>query len=719
MIKPANTPFDEPENSELPSFLEEAAVDFDPADFADEEIGFYEPQLLAEREEAKRVECMQKLRHDVEEFFVPGGLLKKHAVFNSARPYEFRPQQMQMGTAIVEAVDRGENLAVEAPTGVGKSFAYLVPLIYRSQFAKYPALVTTETINLQEQIIGKDIPFLKEVTGIQFKAVLAKGRNNYLCLRRYELVQQGEREALLPVPSLAAELEKIETNLHATNGERSSFKFRISPELWGMIHSESGNCLGPKCPFYKKCFYFGARKEWAEADIIVANHALFFTDLRIKMEDNSESALLPEYGMVVIDEAHTLEDNAADHLGMSVSKLGVIAVLNRLYNPDNGKGLLVRNGKTAMECRKLCAEARDVVYTFFKQFEIYCDERHETALRIRQRGIFENTLGSSLEKLRAVLDILFEELEEDASLQTEIGSYIDRIDGVLNGISEFLLLGNERSVYYIECDNRNTSLNGSPLNIPELLRRELFDASFPVIITSATLTINNLFDFFAKRTGFCNGRTMLLDSPFDPLRVEFLIPADMPENPGDEHFRMMLLYIKNLIRRTQGKAFVLFTSYSLLKQTAEALQDFFDEENITLLVQGGDRSRSMLLEEFKNDINSVLFGTDSFWTGVDVPGEALSNVIITKLPFAVPTHPLIASRCEEITKNGGNSFKDYSIPDAVLRFRQGIGRLIRSKTDKGIISVLDKRIISKYYGRNFLNSIPYKHKIIRGADECF
>jgi ATP-dependent DNA helicase DinG len=212
---------------------------------------------------------------------------------------------------------------------------------------------------------------------------------------------------------------------------------------------------------------------------------------------------------------------------------------------------------------------------------------------------------------------------------------------------------------------------------------------------------------------------MLLDSPFDPLRVEFLIPADMPENPGDEHFRMMLLYIKNLIRRTQGKAFVLFTSYSLLKQTAEALQDFFDEENITLLVQGGDRGRSMLLEEFKNDINSVLFGTDSFWTGVDVPGEALSNVIITKLPFAVPTHPLIASRCEEITKNGGNSFKDYSIPDAVLRFRQGIGRLIRSKTDKGIISVLDKRIISKYYGRNFLNSIPYKHKIIRGADECF
>lgn len=719
MIKPINTPFEEDEKNDLPPFLEEAAIDFDPADFADEEMEFYEPQAFAERDEAKRIECMQKLRQDVEEFFLPGGVLKKFASFNSERPYEFRPQQMRMGTAIVEAIDRGENLAVEAPTGVGKSFSYLVPLIYRSQFAKYPALVTTETINLQEQLIRKDIPFLKEATGIEFKAVLAKGRNNYLCLRRLELTGQGEREALLPVPSLSAELEKIESSLYDTNGERSSFKFRISPELWVMIHSESGNCLGPKCPFYKKCFYFNARREWADADIIVANHALFFTDLRIKMEDNTESALLPEYGMVVIDEAHTLEDNAAEHLGMSVSKLGVIAMLNRLYNPDNGKGLLVRSGKTAMECRKICAETRDVVYTFFKQFENYCNEQHETALRIRSKGLFENTLGVKLESLRELLDILFEEVEQDASLQTEIGSYIDRIDGVMNGISEFLLLGNEKSVYFIECDNRNTFLNGSPLNIPELLRREIFDASFPVVITSATLTINNLFDFFCRRTGYCNGMTIQLDSPFDPSKVEFFVPADMPENTVDEYFKMLIFYIQSFIRKTEGKAFVLFTSYALLKQTAEAMQDFFEEQNITLLVQGSDKTRSMLLEDFKSDINSVLFGTDSFWTGVDVPGEALSNVIITKLPFAVPTHPLIASRCEEITRNGGNSFKDYSIPDAVLRFRQGIGRLIRSKTDSGIIAVLDKRIISKYYGRNFLNSIPYKHKIIRGKDECF
>lgn len=718
MIKPADKPFDDIESTDIPEFISEAEIDFDPADFADEE-NFCEPQAFAAADEAKRVECMLQLRRETEEFFVPGGILKQHAMQDSNRPYEFRPQQMRMGTAIVEAIDCGLNLAVEAPTGVGKSFAYLVPLIYRSKFAKYPALITTETINLQEQLIHKDIPFLKKVTGIEFKAVLAKGRNNYLCLRRFELVNQGEREALLPVPSLTSELEKIDSYLHSAKGERSNFKFRISPELWSMIHSESGSCPGPKCPFYRKCFYFNARKEWENADIVVANHALFFTDLRIKMEDNSESALLPEFGMVVIDEAHSLEDNAADHLGMSVSKLGVIAMLNRLYNPDNGKGLLVRNGKTAMNCRKVCAETRDTVFTFFKQFENYCEEYHETAIRIRQRGLFENTLGTALEELREQLDILFEEVSEDASIQTEIGSYIDRIDAIINGISEFLLLGNERSVYYIECENRNTILNGSPLNIPELLRRELFDTSFPVIITSATLTINNLFDFFIKRTGFCNGRTMQLDSPFDPSKVEFMIPADMPENPGEEHFKMMISYIKKLIRKTDGKAFVLFTSYALLKQTAEALRDFFEEENITLLIQGSDRTRSMLLEDFKNDINSVLFGTDSFWTGVDVPGEALSNVIITKLPFAVPTHPLIASRCEEIQRNGGNSFKDYSIPDAVLRFRQGIGRLIRSKTDKGTIAVLDKRIISKYYGRNFLNSIPYKHKIIRGTDECF
>ena len=441
MIKPINTPFETEDSTDIPEFLSEAEIDFDPSDFSEEEA-FYQGQTAAEHEVAKQAECLDNLRREVDEFFVPGGLLKQHAIQDARRPYEFRPQQMRMGSAIVEALANGENLAVEAPTGVGKSFAYLVPLIYRSKFAKYPALVTTETINLQEQLIHKDIPFLKNITGVEFKAVLAKGRSNYLCLRRYSLVMQGEKEALLPVPSLAFELEKIESKMNSTNGERSDFNFRISSDLWGMIHSESGSCLGPKCPFYKKCFYFGARREWETADIIVANHALFFTDLRIKMQDMSDTALLPQYGMAVIDEAHTLESNAADHLGLSVSKLGVISLLNRLYNPDNGKGLLVRNGKKAMECRQLCAKARDVSYTFFKQFEDYCEERHETALRIRQTGLFDNSLGAVMMELRERLDELFDELEEDASVQTEIGSYIDRVAGVIDAISEFLLLGN-------------------------------------------------------------------------------------------------------------------------------------------------------------------------------------------------------------------------------------------------------------------------------------
>ena len=711
MIKPVNKPFDTEESDRIPEFLTEAEIDFDPSDFADEE-SFYNPQAFAENKAAGQEACMAELRREVEDFFVPGGVLKQHAIQDSNRPYEFRPQQMRMGSAIVEAISRGENLAVEAPTGVGKSFAYLVPLIYRSKFAKCAALVSTETINLQEQLIHKDIPFLKKVTGIDFKAVLAKGRNNYLCLRRYELVMRGEKEALLPVPSLTFELEKIESKINSTTGERSEFNFRISSDLWNMIHSESGSCLGPKCPFYKKCFYFGARREWETADIIVANHALFFTDLRIKMQDSRDIALLPQYGMAVVDEAHSLEESAAEYLGLSVSKFGVVSLLNRLYNPDNGKGLLVRNGQTAMECRQLCAKARDVAYTFFKQFEDYCEERHESALRVRQLGLFSDTLGVVLGELREKLDEFHGEIAEDVSLQTEIGSYIERIAGVIDSVSEFLLLGNEKSVYYIECDNRNTTLSGAPLNIPEILKRNLFDTSFPVILSSATLTVNNQFDFFLKRTGFENGRTMVLDSPFSPERVDMYIPDDMPEVQGEEHFKKLVHYIKHFVKMTHGKAFVLFTSYSLLQKTAEAMRSFFEKENINLLVQGGDLTRSMLLEEFKNDIDSVLFGTDSFWTGVDVPGEALSNVIITKLPFAVPSHPLIASRCEEIEKQGGNSFRDYSIPDAVLRFRQGIGRLIRSKSDKGIIVILDKRVVSKFYGRNFLNSIPYKRKMM-------
>lgn len=713
MIKPVNKPFDleDPaEKTDIPEFLSEAEIDFDPADFTEEEEAFYDPQAFAERDAAKREECMQQLRREVDEFFVPGGVLKKFAAQVGERPYEFRPQQMMMGSAIVDALANGANLAVEAPTGVGKSFAYLVPLIYRSQFAEYPALISTETINLQEQLIHKDIPFLQKVTGVPFKAVLAKGRANYLCLRRYDLVQRGEKEALLPVPSLAFEIEKIDAALPGSNGERSSFKFRISSDLWGMIHSESGSCIGVKCPFYKRCFYYGARKEWESADIIVANHALFFTDLRLKMEGESEGALLPEYGVAVIDEAHTLESNAADHLGLTVSKLGVLSMLNRLYNPDNGKGLLVKNGKKAMECRQCCAKLRDVVYEFFKQFESYCEDHHETALRVRQNELFNNSLGAGLEEFHVLLDELAEESGDDASFQTEIYAYSDRVAATVDGISEFLLMANEKSVYYIECDGRNTTLQGSPLNIPELLKRELFDASFPVILSSATLSINSRFDFFCSRTGFANGKTVILDSPFDPSRVELFVPDDMPEVQGQEYFQKLVYYIEYYVRKTHGKAFVLFTSYSLLQQTAEAMRDFFEQENINLLVQGGDMTRSMLLEEFKNDIDSVLFGTDSFWTGVDVPGEALSNVIITKLPFAVPSHPLIAARFEEIEKKGGNSFRDYSIPDAVLRFRQGIGRLIRSKSDSGMIAILDKRVISKFYGRNFLNSIPYKLK---------
>jgi ATP-dependent DNA helicase DinG len=606
-----------------------------------------------------------------------------------------------------EALSDNRNLCVEAPTGIGKSFAYLVPIILYALKKGTPALITTETINLQEQLIEKDIPILQKLMGKEFKTALAKGRSNYLCIRRLQLTSGDRQSEFLPSVSNINEIDKLQRwSVSSDDGSLSSIDFKISQQTWSYVCSEGGNCGGPKCSHYKSCFYWNARKEWEKANIVVANHALFFTDLKIKQEEDQEHTLLPQYCAVIVDEAHTMEDNAAQYMGLNISNSSVQYFLNRLFNEKTGKGLLMKAGEEAMELRKAVAKIQENSFKFFNMFDQLLDEKNENIYRVRKPNLIPDILSEQLGRLRRML-FGYMKLQDDKDLKTELESQMDKCDAYGLGIYNFLNMTLDEHVYWVENENGKTSLYAAPLNVSDLLREILFQKNFPCILTSATLSVDRSLDYYKKRVGYTSGGELILDSPFNlKKQAKIYIPRNMPEPNSENYTEAVISEIKRFISFTKGKAFVLFTSYHLLRTCAEKLESFFNLNNITLLVQGEDMTRTAMLHKFRNDTNSVIFGATSFWTGVDVPGKALSNVIITKLPFAVPSHPLIQARSEKIEETGQNSFMAYSLPEAILKFRQGTGRLIRSKNDTGIVAVLDKRIISKRYGRRFLDSIP-------------
>ena len=648
----------------------------------------------------------QDFRQKVNAFFSENGVLKTAAEFGG-RPYEYRLQQHEMANAVAQALSSMENLAIEAPTGVGKSFAYLVPAILYSKLTGKPSVITTETISLQEQLVEKDLPLLQKLLNIDFKYALAKGRRNYLCLRRLSLAAGEHQSEYLAHPSLTGDIDRIHEWSESTlDGNRDNADFYINNDSWNYVCCEAGNCSFPKCRYRRECFYRKARDSWAKADVIVANHALFFTDLKMQIEyDDAESGMLPVYGSVIIDEAHTLEDNAAQHLGLYLTYGGFKAFLNRLYNPDSARGLLMRKGSNALELRCRVAELKGIGKEFFAQFENFLLQSDDNIRAVARPGLFRNNLQQPLSDFRSELgDYALE--QADADFRSELESLVEQCDKYIDSLDAFINMTLGDAVYWVEEDSRQLILQAAPLNVAEILAKDLFGRSFPVICTSATLTVDNRFNYFRSRTGYCAGNVRQLASPFDPGKVKFYVAPGMPDPIDREYESALFKAIERYLTISDGKAFVLFTSYSLMRKAAEALEGFLFHRDIKLLMQGGDMSRNMLLKEFKKDIRSVLFGTDSFWTGVDVPGESLSNVIITKLPFSVPSHPLMFARSERIKEQGGNAFFDYSLPEAVLKFRQGTGRLIRSNTDSGMIVVLDSRIVTKRYGRSFINSIP-------------
>ena len=655
----------------------------------------------------------------------PSTILAPDGLISTKLPgYEHRPQQLRMAELVHRAFADKKHLIVEAGTGVGKSFAYLVPAIQMvTGQSDKRIVISTHTIALQEQLIEKDVPFLKKVFPSDFKAVLVKGRSNYLCLRRLAYASSWQ-DRLFGSESELKNLWRIEDWAAKTNdGSTRTIRFRVLPRVWQRVCSDRNSCRGRNCELFNKCFYQASRRQMRAADILVVNHALFFADLVLR---EKQANVLPDYDAVVLDEAHRVEEVVGNHLGCHISPGQVEYLLNILYNPQTQKGFLA-SSDDARSARQAAVTARSANQRFFAALLDWQRTYGRSNGRLTEPIPLEDSLSPALSQLATSLRELSLKSEQD---QLELAGFAGQAQELTEQLQTLMAQKTESAVYWIELPPTAHSRPGSqkcrlacaPINVSDDLQRLLWGRTDSVVLTSATLSTgaseasddsqpqdssSDNFEFLRSRLGLAQAVRARLGSPFDFARQVTVHVESGTGRPNDPEFLARCCQaIKKYILMSRGRAFVLFTSWQMLTGAAQELAEFFDQQGITLLIQKQGTSRTRLLNTFRKDTDSVLFGTMSFWQGVDVKGPALSNVIITKLPFAVPDEPLTQARLEQIRLQGGNPFFDYQLPEAILRFKQGFGRLIRSRDDHGIVAVLDSRLVTQRYGSRFLKALP-------------
>ncbi len=640
---------------------------------------------------------------EVEKIFSPEGLLA------TASNYEYRAEQQQMAREVAHTLENGGHLVVEAGTGVGKSLAYLIPAALFAVRNKRKAVISTHTIALQEQLIYKDIPLIQKMLPVEFEAALLKGRNNFLCGTRLDRALTQATDLFTTEQKM--ELERIhEWSLTTRDGSLSDFVEQPDYSVWEEIRSEDHVCTQKICAKNPRCFYQALRRRVIGADIVILNHALLFNLLGgVDEQEGRSSGLLFPNDFVIFDEAHTVEDVASKHIGMEISQMGLRRSMQRLYNPRTKKGIFqaMKNGPAC----SVVAELMPKSDSFFEEVAEKCLFKRGREFRVREAGIADaSVLSDGLARLTEFIKIQAGK-EEDEVRKNELQDAATRLRDARLGIEDFLRLEQEDHVYWVEQAGRKEqfcNLRAAPIDLAETLRRMLFRDNNCTVMTSATLSVGSEnLNYFRKRVGAVDARAMQIGSPFDyKKQMQLHLVKKMPEPRDPGYDAALEKWIAHFADQSKARAFVLFTSYQTMRTAAQALEAHFAERGWQLLVQGSGMPALRMVQEFRENPHSVLFGVDSFWSGVDVPGDALSNVIITRLPFVAPDHPLTEARLDAITAEGGRAFEQYSLPEAILKLRQGVGRLIRTKSDSGMIVILDSRILTKPYGRAFLRALP-------------
>lgn len=669
----------------------------------------------------------------IEECFAPGGILE-----NNLHGYESRPGQFKMANAVAHALQTSGHIVAEAGTGTGKSYAYLIPSLWWAKKTGKKVVVATHTIPLQEQLYKKDLPILTQVLPFSFKGALLKGKGNYLCLKKWlgiqsysEELRTEEKLALLSVMVWLRETERGDWQEVAQIPSLS--------RIWGELNAENESCRPGKCSEASQCFMLRARKTSEEADVVIINHSLLFSD--IKTGNN----VLPEYHELVIDEAHHLNQSALEQLGNEISMEQLIRSLDLLHRPTGGSlctNIKARPGYWRQlmpvevwdrflgfldEIPELCHEIFEQAEEVFASFKQILGKDQSCRLTIHHKTEswwetfviqFENLQGRierSINRLKSMQNLLSGlEVDECEELAFEISGRVRDLEAIRECFALALQVENTTRVSWLEQSNRLV-LKTSPVDVSETLREKLFSRLDSAILTSATVSISGSFRHFLADVGLNSDTpTLIVESPFDYERqMQFLIVRDLLKSNTGELFQMedVAKFIAEVTERMQGRTLVLFTSHRFLKEIHSPLKQRLEGSGVEVLAQGLDGSRKAILEEFLINPKAVLLGANSFWEGIDIPGDRLSCVILIKLPFWPPNMPLIAARSEYLEARGKNPFSDFLLPEAVLRFKQGFGRLIRSKSDRGLVILCDSRAIEKRYGRFFLTSLPVQTHI--------